>query len=256
MTSATVIDDPTIGWALGRAGVYEMCGLGLAEPSPAGLERLRSLAAELADHEVSRALGMGGPLAEIEAALDGVTVEELAEEHVRLFSGAVPCSPHESEYERDTSGKAPRLADIAGFYRAFGVAVSAEHRSLPDFIGTELEFMGHLCRKQALARAEGWTEREQIAGQAQRSFLADHLGRWVEAFAGELRRNVSPGPAGTFLCRIGDLTERFVGWELAVFGLEPERVRAGERSPLGPEPMECLFGDAQEASETDDPSGR
>jgi len=235
----TVLDDPTVAWALGRAGMYELCGLGLAEPTAAGLARFRDLAGEVAAHPVARSLGVGAPLADVLAALDAAGVDDLAAEHVRLFAGSVPCSPHESEYERDTGGKAQRLADVSGFYRAFGVTVSAEHRTLPDFIGTELEFMGLLCRKQALARAEGWTEREQVCGDAQRSFLADHLGRWMEAFAGELRRTASPLAAGRFLVRVADLAERFVGWELAVLGLDPVRVDPADRDPLGPEPMDC-----------------
>lgn len=243
----TVLDDPTVTWALGRAGMYELCGLGLSEPTPVGLARFRALADELTGHPVSRSLGTGGPLADVVAALDGTDLAGLAIEHVRLFAGSVPCSPHESEYERDTGGKAQRLADVAGFYRAFGVAVSSEHRALPDFIGTELEFMGLLCRKQALARVEGWADREQVAGDAQRSFLHDHLGRWVGAFASELRRAASP--AGELFVRVADLAERFVGWELAVFRLDPVRVDPADRSPLGPEPMDCQLSPAT----TDDP---
>lgn len=242
-----VLDDPTVTWALGRAGIYELCGLGLAEPTAAGLARFRALADELAAHPLSRSLGVGGPLADIVAALADVDVAALGAEHTRLFAGSVPCSPHESEYERDAGGKAQRLADVAGFYRAFGVTVSSERRALPDFIGTELEFMGLLCRKQALARVEGWTDRERVAGDAERSFLHDHLGRWVGAFASELRRTASP--AGDLFVRVADLAERFVGWELAVFGLDPVRVDPADRSPLGPEAMDCDLSPAP----TDDP---
>ena len=76
--------------------------------------------------------------------------------------------------------KAQRLADAAGFYRAFGVGVNAGTER-PDHIRAELEFMDYLCFKGAYADDRGLPKAWEIMTAARR-FLAEHLGRWTPLF--------------------------------------------------------------------------
>lgn len=70
------------------------------------------------------------------------------------------------------------MADIAGFYRAFGFDSGSER---PDHLCLELEFMRILSLKEAMALKEGGQERFEITVNTERDFLSSHLGRWTEA---------------------------------------------------------------------------
>jgi TorA maturation chaperone TorD len=92
--------------------------------------------------------------------------------------------------EMDQLGGAPQLeltrtfemADVAGFYKAFGVAVDerSEGGERVDHITAELEFMNLLAVKESLAlQEEGEGAHAQTCRNASRAFLRDHLGRWA-----------------------------------------------------------------------------
>jgi len=94
------------------------------------------------------------------------------------------------------------MADVAGFYKAFGVEVGPGGERV-DHITTELEFMNLLAVKESIAlQQEGEGEHAQICRDASRSFLRDHLGRWVRPFAEKLEAAAaapSYTEAGAFL---------------------------------------------------------
>jgi DMSO reductase family type II enzyme chaperone len=89
--------------------------------------------------------------------------------------------------EMDQLGGAPQLemtrtfemADVAGFYNAFGVEVESSGER-PDHIAAELEFMNLLAVKECIAlQEEGEGEHANICRNASRAFLRDHLTRWA-----------------------------------------------------------------------------
>jgi len=87
------------------------------------------------------------------AAAEG---EGLAAEHQRLFYTEMAATPYETEYGRASAArKGPALADILGFYEAFGFRPAPAAAELPDHIGAELEFLGLLLLKDADARGRG-----------------------------------------------------------------------------------------------------
>jgi TorA maturation chaperone TorD len=143
-------------------------------------ERLVARGEEFA--RLARLLGEDtGPLAEhLAEHLGSPSAEELARRWVRWFDlGRVP--PYEgSNVPPSAGGVTPRLADIAGFYRAFGVTVPGNR---PDHIVAELEFMALVLRAEAEAVSAGDTGRAAIAADAARAFLRDHLGTWIDAWA-------------------------------------------------------------------------
>ena len=112
----------------------------------------------------------------------GLTVPE---EFTYLFHRQAACSPYESSYT--SAGIEQGLADIAGFYRAFGVQVSPQAHERVDHIGTELEFMAVLCAKQAHATANAQPEQARICREARLAFLRDHLGLWAAPFSQRLQ---------------------------------------------------------------------
>jgi len=110
-------------------------------------------------------------------------LDDLAGRWVRWFDLGRVAAYEGSNVPASAGGITPRLADIAGFYGAFGVAVSKER---PDHIVAELEFMSVLLLSEADARADRNLERSEIAADAARVFLRDHLGTWVTAWAARL----------------------------------------------------------------------
>jgi TorA maturation chaperone TorD len=102
-------------------------------------------------------------------------------EYVRLFvKGEAP--PYETTYDGAGSargGKMQQLADIAGFYRAFGFQAVGER---PDHLAVELEFMALLYVKEAYALLSRSAEGAVICSESRRKFMAGHLTGWLPAF--------------------------------------------------------------------------
>lgn len=109
--------------------------------------------------------------------------------HTLGLSGSLP---YETEIGMPNEFRqSQELADIAGFYHAFGFQVGGAVRERPDFLATELEFMCLVALMQAWAARDGSLERVEVCLQAQRSFLQDHLGRWIGFFAEGLARTAA-----------------------------------------------------------------
>jgi len=109
----------------------------------------------------------------------------LAAEYVRLFCGSGPCSLHETSYGdgRRMNGRPVELADISGFYSAFGLQPSTDNPDLPDSLTTELEFYSLLLVKLAYAITHNLHDPRRVTERAIALFLEQHLGRWAGAFA-------------------------------------------------------------------------
>lgn len=108
--------------------------------------------------------------------------------HLFHETGLTGLPPYETEYSSThVFAKSQDLADIAGFYRAFGF--SSENRERPDHVSAELEFMRVLCLMESYAEAQGSEERLDVAIDAQRKFMTDHLGRWFGFFCEQLAEN-------------------------------------------------------------------
>ena len=121
----------------------------------------------------------------------------LRAEYDRVFGLVVPkeCPPYETEYHptQETFVRSQQMADIAGFYRAFGIEPAQSSPERPDHLALELEFMAFLLTKKRLALAAveldpEAAEQVSICDRAQRDFFRDHLAWWVPSFAAGLRR--------------------------------------------------------------------
>jgi DMSO reductase family type II enzyme chaperone len=211
------LTDPAVHQALLRAGVYDILAMGFAYPQAESLGRLLEESVLISAETATSAPAIAGPVEALASAVSAADVGALAGEHSRLFSGEVVCSPYETEYETDPFAKSRQLADISGFYHAFGMEVSHERRVMADFIGIETEFMSILCRKEAHAAMNGWDDKAALSSDAQRTFFESHLGRWFQVFCTELKVRTS---ADVYL-KLADLLRGFLGMEMAFLGASP-----------------------------------
>jgi TorA maturation chaperone TorD len=210
-TDSTVLD-------LARECLYRFLSAVLGDPyadrwgdvADAGSQRIARAAAELLRGEVpdqafALAPGESPPdrLA-LEPLLDALErpISELRAEHDRVFGLVMPkeCPPYETEYHpaSEVFFRSQQLADIAGFYRAFGIQTSLARPERPDHIALELEFMAFLLMKKRMAletlqdKALG-AEHAGICERAIADFFGDHLAWWVPAFAAGLGRKAGEG---------------------------------------------------------------
>lgn len=111
--------------------------------------------------------------------------EAWADEHTRLFEGPAPCPINETGYVRRDKGQI--LADVAGFYRAFGFRLERGSGEKLDHLVAELEFCALLLVMLARAEADpDMTEQADVTRDALAAFARDHLGEWVGGFAARL----------------------------------------------------------------------
>ena len=162
-----------------RAAQFRALALGFAYPEAGHRDALLQALNALSGNR------NGFPRTALCNALKEAGDSMLAEEYTRVFLGSGPCSLHETAYGdgRRMAGRPSELADIGGFYAAFGVELSAQSPELPDLLPTELEFYSLLLVKQAYALSRNWPEQHSIAARAARDFIEHHLGRWSGAFA-------------------------------------------------------------------------
>lgn len=153
-------------------------------------------------------------------ALDGITLEKLASDHRWFFGSHVishDCPNCESFYGTEGVFQlTSELADIGGFYRAFGLETSREINERLDHLGTELEFMHFLAYKEAYALENEGEEKGIICVNAQVKFLKDHLGRWVGHFAGLVEKKASEG----IYPQLARFLEHFVSLEMRRMDVE------------------------------------
>ncbi len=172
------------------------------------------------------------------------SLEDLQAEHRRTF-GLTGSLCYETEYGAPNEYfQAHQLADLAGFYRAFGFQVGGTVRERPDHIATELEFMHLLALKAALAAQRDERDHLQVCLDAQRKFLGEHLGRWVPLFARALAtqvRAVSAGgsldPAQAVYPALGEFAARFVTADAARLGVQVQELdpRTTRPTPFDPD---------------------
>jgi DMSO reductase family type II enzyme chaperone len=131
------------------------------------------------------------------------------------------CPLNEIEYgdiKADPLFQPHRLADLAAFYRAFGLELAEDADERPDHICLELEFMCVLAAKETYA-LEHQLDPEQLSvcRDAQKKFLREHLGRWTPAFTRRLARMACDTP----LSALANFTREFLEAECKRYEISP-----------------------------------
>lgn len=131
------------------------------------------------------------------------------------------CPPYELEYGLgEIVQRASDLADVSGFYAAFGMELGGLVNERPDHVSVEAEFMAVLCTKEAYGIDHGESELCDAVRSAQREFLESHLGQWTPAFL----RRVQESQRSGFYLRLADFA-------IAFLHSECERFEVGLGSP-------------------------
>lgn len=133
--------------------------------------------------------------------------EGLIREYDRLFRASeiwLYGTEYMSEHEFQRSNY---LADISGFYKAFGVETGSDR---PDALNAECEFMHYLIFKEINAPDE---EKAEICLDAQRKFFTEHLG----PMAGAIARKIIAAAGNTFYKDIAGEMVEFLAQEEKFF---------------------------------------
>lgn len=158
------------------------------------------------------------------------------------------CPPYELEFgQSEIIQRASELADIAGFYSAFGLQSRQGNGDRPDHIGAECEFMAVLYAQEARAVVAGDGEGLATVRGAQRAFLRDHLGRWIMAFTHRVEEMDPDGVYGLLAGFAGAL----VGGECERMGLPrgPQLVELRSVDETAEATIDCGAADACQPQE-------
>ncbi|MBI4567181.1 MAG: molecular chaperone TorD family protein [Planctomycetes bacterium] len=188
--------DEAIARAFARGLIYRLIGQTFQPPDAAWPARMIAAAREARTNarEAAATLfpahGVGAALASALAAIgDDPLPARAAALQPALFGhvagGEAPL--YETEYGSLTLFQRPQvLADLAGTYRAFGLAPAPRMAERPDHLAFECEFMYVAAFKEAWALAHEQGEQAAICLGAQKLFITEHLGRWAPSFAARL----------------------------------------------------------------------
>lgn len=201
---------------------------------------------------------------ELPAAVDASHVDDWLVLSADLRRGALQavfgltvgrdCPPFETEYcrSRDPFHRAQHMADLCGFFRAFGVAPDPHAPERPDHISNHVSFIALLLAKAAVALDEPpgppRDEHLQVCGEAHRTFIADHAAEWIPTFACALHRRAAESaansdalrPALHALAGVAHLLRAWIAVERIRAGVPPARRLPQPRvAPPDPDADQC-----------------
>jgi len=146
---------------------------------------------------------------------DKELIAPLSVEFTRLLRGLKPSysppPPYESVY-RENSDRVfgESTFQVYKEYRHFGLNLADRFKGEPpDHISFELNFMSHLCRKEA----EAWNKGEYSEGlsllRVERDFLEQHLIQWVSLLSKKINSEDKLG----FYSAIAELTDGWISFD-------------------------------------------
>lgn len=158
---------------------------------------------------------------------------ELAWQSIYGLVVSKDCPPYEAEYcpSKDANQRAARMADVAGFYHAFGFAVDRKYPERPDHVALEVEFIS-LLHEKYLRTAN--PSQQESCDEALKHFMTDHILRWVPSFAQRLATRSEivswpDDPSTTYMPGVALVLETWVELERLHCGLPDQ--------PWRPEPV-------------------
>jgi TorA maturation chaperone TorD len=250
-TTTPIEADPVL--LLARRTCYRFVALALADPRYGTFDQLiqselRELVAEAAqivreeEAAVARPLALGErPLADLDPTMvfanmpkSAAELNALYEDTFGLLAGS-KCPPYETEYvpSKFTFQRSNLLADVAGFYRAFGLQTSSSHPDRADHVALECEFLAQLLQLQFRSTSHVGTDtalfdnvQNEVCRNAMRCFLQNHFVWWTPSFAEILARQGSH-----YHKAVGQFLSALIAAERAIAGIGlPHRL--AEASPI------------------------
>jgi len=187
---------------------------------------------------------------DLTSLVDGLSAphDELVAEFDRVFGlvSSKECPPYETEYCPQTFSvfRSQEMADVAGYYAAFGLQPSRDVPERPDHVALEIEFVAWLLVKECHAQRPDnphAAEQVEVSRDAQKSFVETHLAWWLPAFAAALQRKVGEPEAESEDSYLGALADALAAWvpiERAVLGVDPPTELAAP-SPSEEDSADC-----------------
>ena len=207
--------------AMARSFLYRYLAVAYEDPTPASWRWLCAPGTETsfrsACHIVIESAGIA-PVTFVPAAFDS-----FLDAYLSVFGHAArgSCPLNEIEYgdiKADPLFQPHRLADLAAFYRAFGLETASDAGERHDHLCLELEFMCVLAAKEAYALQHQFDDgRLEQCRDAQKNFLREHLGRWTPAFT----RRLEAAADDTTLRALAGVTRAVVESDCRRFGVNP-----------------------------------
>lgn len=198
--------------ALARASVYRLLTLAFSYPVRDVRDALPgAMAAAAVAGELLPTLAPA--VTRAQAAFEATPEDGLEPgyQHVFTLTYSPDCPPYETAFSaKNLLEQSRELADIAGFYRAFGVDGRGER---VDHLASELEFAYLLALKEARARLRQEREHVAVCRRAHRQFLRDHLARWAPLIGQRIALAADDsfvGAAGRLLIAFMREEERFL----------------------------------------------
>jgi len=143
----------------------------------------------------------------------------MAREYTRLFIDAFPhviAPPYGSFYlEKEGLVFAKTTSEVLRFYHEAAFTLNEGLHDLPDHIAHELEFMGLLADQESRASSGGRIRMEEV----QLDFLSRYIIPWVPLFC----KKVTEQSLLPFYSILGNLTQKFIGFEQNYLGMPEER---------------------------------
>jgi len=147
------------------------------------------------------------------------SLDQFQSEFINIFGHTISeeYPPYETQYGgAHIFQQTQELADIAGFYKAFGLEITDPAVERLDHISIELEYMYFLSYKEAYARKNHNSEKVDICVNVQKKFLDEHLGEWVFHYIKLFRRKIKKG----FYKELTDFMETFLSSDMKSLDLK------------------------------------
>ena len=183
-----------------KALALRLAAAGFQYPDAAWRGRFEALLAECRNVSAFALDELDG----LQAEFNSTAPDGLEAEHFRLFGPAPACSLDLAHHiNPNPFYQAGKIAEFAGFYKAFGV----ESEGRADHLPAVLEFMAYLEIKSAHAGRKGWEEQLRIADAAAASLRRDIVSGALNAFSGKLEA----AGAAQFYLRLAALSRSLGG---------------------------------------------
>ena len=135
---------------------------------------------------------LSGAFQKVISMVNELNRETIQNENVSIFGHTLSkeTAPYALEHLKSTDVffRTQKLADLNGFYKAFGMEVESIERA--DHIATQTEFLSYLILKELVAIKKNLEEEIEICQKAFIDFHQEHFFDWAKMFSENLIEKV------------------------------------------------------------------
>ena len=147
---------------------------------------------QLEEQDNKKKSNLSSSFQKLMAKLDKSKIKNIMNEFVDVFGHTLSkqIAPYALEHLKnsDIFFRTQKLADLNGFYKAFGVEVESIERA--DHISTQTEFLSLLLLKELMASQNELCDEKEVCETAFTNFQNDHFLDWVVMYAENLATHI------------------------------------------------------------------